>query len=84
MANFDANRLPQDTVLGLIQSTLDEDPLPPLGDDAPYGSAPGDLVVRFTSNAPMSSAHFVVHSHWIVALGVAASVSIGIALLFLT
>ena len=97
MPDLDTSRIPRDTLLDLIHSTLKDDritapiPIPTLaellGNDLPRGTNPqADVVVRFTPHAPMkaqpSGVHIVERSHWVVAISVAAAVLVGIALVF--
>jgi hypothetical protein len=61
-----------------------------LGDDAPRGSNPevSDVVVRFTPPQPVLAApsgvhmHVVERSHWVVAISAAATILVGVAVIF--
>ena len=90
--------MPRDKLLSLIHTASENEritapiPIPTLtellGDDAPRGSNPevSDVVVRFTPPQPVlaapSGVHIVERSHWVVAISAAATILVGIAVIF--
>jgi hypothetical protein len=91
--------MPRDKLLSLIHTASENEritapiPIPTLtellGDEVPRGSNPevSDVVVRFTPHTPIlaapSGVHVVERAHWIVAISAAATVLVGIAIVFL-
>lgn len=90
--------MPRDKLLSLIHSASENEritapiPIPTLtellGDEVPRGSNPevADVVVRFTPQTPIlaapSGVHVVERSHWVIAISAAATILVGVAVLF--
>ena len=86
--------MPRDKLLSLIHAASENEritapiPIPTLaellGDEVPRGSNPDvqrELVVRFKPTPTV--VHVVERSHWIVAISAAATILVGVAILFL-
>jgi hypothetical protein len=90
--------MPRDKLLSLIHAATENEritapiPIPTLtellGEDVPRGSNPEvtDVVVRFTPPQPVvaaaSGVHVVARSHWVVAISAAATILVGVAVIF--